>query len=171
MIVILILTSTDESGHVWSLHQSEPRVGPGEEGLTNQRPDWWGLKQYRDCNLPCLSYNELRAKTSFVSDYLSKQTPWPVYPAGDYNETFIPQQSLSLSLRVRARKKGISEYETEPTGEIICLLTSLSHHHNQDKNRMIIIDQRQELSGDCRCWPVSLYSSHQVIRIKWRQLR
>ena len=74
MIVILILTSTDESGHVWSLHQSEPRVWPGEECLTNQRPDWWGLKQYRDCNLPCLSYNELRAKTSFVSDYGCKHT-------------------------------------------------------------------------------------------------
>ena len=30
---------------------------------------WWGLKQYWHCNLHCLSYNELRAKTSFVSDY------------------------------------------------------------------------------------------------------
>ena len=73
-IVILILTSRDESGPV-SL-SSNDRTESGQ--VTWDRPirgqAWWGLKQYWHCNLHCLSYNELRAKTSFVSDYGCKHT-------------------------------------------------------------------------------------------------
>ena len=50
---------------------SNDRIESGQ--VTWDRPirgqAWWGLKQYWHCNLHCLSYNELRAKTSFVSDY------------------------------------------------------------------------------------------------------
>ena len=168
MIVILILTSTDESArsHLSTNHSPDwgqvrrdgPIRGQTEEVWSNTGTAIFTVSLITSCERKLLlfliiSVNKLPGPSTQLEIIMRL--------------LFLSNLSLSLSLRVRARKKDISEYETEPTGEIICLLTSPS----QDKNRMIIIDQRQELSVDCRCWPVSLYSSHQVIRIKWRQLR